>query len=251
ISSFSDNKHEVRVVISGHRVTLTYNLYSIPEADVPGLTAIMSTVTITVRPGMTLYSLITDYRVLPGRGCLGFGLRRQYSASNDVTSFRKYLKGPDVALRRPRDFITMQLPKSKYLRTHIVDSAYLTKRDDLKDIMQSHGEVVEYVSFDGDPTEDVRDFDHLPKPPVWLVGVTNLTDNPATGELLYVAYGDEPTVSIPCANLCIVVDLPVPGSCSIHNLTQWITIGAFHRLVATSNESLWKKVATRYIFPVH
>lgn len=88
--------------------------------------------------------------------------------------------------------------------------------------MQSHGEVVEYVSFDGDPTEDVRDFDHLPKPLIQLAGVTNLTDNPVTSELLYVAYGDEATVTILHANLCIIVDFPAPGNHSSHSLSQWV-----------------------------
>lgn len=119
------------MVVSGHRVT-------------PGLTAIMSTVTITVRPGMALYSLITDYRVLPSGGWLGCGPCRQYPASNDVTSFRNYLKGPDVALSRVF-FPLWACPGTSGLSYHGVpskeqiNSAYLTKRDllsvdELKDI---------------------------------------------------------------------------------------------------------------------
>ncbi|KAI6138569.1 hypothetical protein BKA82DRAFT_4366331 [Pisolithus tinctorius] len=121
--------------------------------------------------------------------------------------------------------------------TSYEDGGFVLREYDHEHHMQSHGEVVEYVSFDGDPTEDVRDFDHLPKPLIQLAGVTNLTDNPVTSELLYVAYGDEPTVTILHANLCINVDFPAPASRSIHS-SGWVTIEAFHRLVAISDECL-------------
>ncbi|KAA1470644.1 hypothetical protein DENSPDRAFT_710927 [Dentipellis sp. KUC8613] len=97
---FSDIEHEVSVVESGHRVTLTYNLYFNPatsksaDPEVPPI----------VPPQQALFkarleSLVADPNFLPDGGSLGFGLRHAYPFVNDDW-VPKLLKGSDGAIQR-------------------------------------------------------------------------------------------------------------------------------------------------------
>ncbi|KAI6046670.1 hypothetical protein EDC04DRAFT_2864621 [Pisolithus marmoratus] len=101
VSFFSDVEHEVHMVASGHRVTLTYNLYFVPETQ--------GTIGTTSTPApyegslaAPLYTLLTDPAVLPRGGYLAFGLRRHYPVQKRtrVIGYDDCLKGKDAALGR-------------------------------------------------------------------------------------------------------------------------------------------------------
>ncbi|KAI6111124.1 hypothetical protein F5141DRAFT_1202856 [Pisolithus sp. B1] len=227
VSFFSGVEHEIRMVTSGHRVTLTYNLYFVTEADVPSPT-ISTPEPYDQTLAEALYKIVTNKSVLPDGGYLGIGLRRQYPVEDgtDVTSFRNNLKGPDAALGRVLSALGLSwnvrmfyrnLDYRDYLHSRIVNLTQWGQMysDVIHTIMQRSGaEVVEYVTIHGSRQDDFRD---LLGCSVQLAEVTGLENNPCQSQL-YVAYGNEPRISHTYVNLCIVVDLPVPGARSINRL---------------------------------
>ncbi|KAI6011583.1 hypothetical protein EDC04DRAFT_2871063 [Pisolithus marmoratus] len=221
ISFFSDVEHEVRMVTSGHRVTLTYNLYFVTETGVAVPT--ISTPTLYDQAlAEALYELMTNDYVLPYGGYLGIGLRRQYPVTDgtDVTNFRNYLKGPDAVLGRV--FVRVfyrEVDDQEYLHTRVVDlSKWGQMTDDVvQTIMRRSGaEVVDYRSIDGRRKEQDRSFDDLEESPVHLAEVTDLVGGPSGRSRLYVTYGNQPMIGTMYVDLCIIVDLRSPGRRPIH-----------------------------------
>lgn len=98
IAFFSDVEHEVAVVESGYRVTLTYNLYFADENSRPAITAEI--------PGFeeALSGCLENAEFLPSGGSLGFGLSFKYDLSSDSkTGFSDLgtrLKGHDAEIKR-------------------------------------------------------------------------------------------------------------------------------------------------------
>ncbi|KAK7682335.1 hypothetical protein QCA50_014540 [Cerrena zonata] len=95
---YSDVEHEVTEVISGYRVTITYNLYFEPS------TAAMKHTSLSIhgnRLSQVFQSLLSDPNFLPKGGHLGFGLHRQYALKKDSRSLNYIydnLKGSDATL---------------------------------------------------------------------------------------------------------------------------------------------------------
>ncbi|KAI6039890.1 hypothetical protein EDC04DRAFT_2879509 [Pisolithus marmoratus] len=131
VAFFSDVEHEVRVVRAGHRVTLTYNLYFIPE-DQP-TPAISSPAPYEGCLAELLYTLLANPDLLPGGGYLGFGLQHPYPVEKEmeVKKLRKCLKGNDATLARVlstlgitwdvRVFYDNNSARPDYLHERIVD----------------------------------------------------------------------------------------------------------------------------------
>ncbi|XP_055334233.1 uncharacterized protein LOC129585543 [Paramacrobiotus metropolitanus] len=96
VAFFSDVEHEVAVVQSGYRVTLTYNLYF-------GETV---TRNIAVNHEQTfktgLEQLLADPTFLPQGGLIGFGLQHEYpvNAETQLCSLMECLKGSDALIGR-------------------------------------------------------------------------------------------------------------------------------------------------------
>jgi hypothetical protein len=95
---FSDVEHEVLPVISGHRVTITYNLYW-GQASTPDIQSTEPAEYHHSSIRSLLESALRDPTLLPNGGWLAFGLQHQYpitSGSSDAMMIR--LKGGDAAL---------------------------------------------------------------------------------------------------------------------------------------------------------
>ncbi|KZV82651.1 hypothetical protein EXIGLDRAFT_585282, partial [Exidia glandulosa HHB12029] len=98
VAFFSDVEHEVLPVTSGHRVTLTYNLYFRTETEP------------CVRPKKSdalvqaFKTLLADATFMPDGGRLGFGLKHQYPFPTNgsdpwfLDEAAESLKGMDSAL---------------------------------------------------------------------------------------------------------------------------------------------------------
>ncbi|KAI5987504.1 hypothetical protein EDD15DRAFT_2552791, partial [Pisolithus albus] len=101
VAFFSDVEHEVRQVTSGHRVTLTYNLYFTPGSQAP-IKPLSTPAPYEESLAAPLYALLTDPTVLPKGGYLAFGLRRYFPLryGTNVTKYKTCLKGTDAALGR-------------------------------------------------------------------------------------------------------------------------------------------------------
>ena len=114
IAFFSDVEHEVTPVLSGHRVTITYNLYFAKPTNAPiiprvvpaGLSILEPAGASATRVSEALSALLADPTVLPDSGTIGFCLRHQYPlprswTPGDVNPLRQlsgWLKGTDAAL---------------------------------------------------------------------------------------------------------------------------------------------------------
>lgn len=109
IAFYSDIEHEVTPVTSGHRVTLTYNLYFADTTSKLPLPVSSNEVPVKA----VLSNLLLDSNFLPNGGHLGFGLRYQYSIptttskkhtfplpTTSLGSLLDNLKGSDATLIR-------------------------------------------------------------------------------------------------------------------------------------------------------
>jgi hypothetical protein len=76
VAFYSDVEHEVGLVKSGNRVTLTYNIFFAPEKPVDIIVPTPSLSELEFKAALS--SLLADSSVLPDGGNLGFGLRHQY-----------------------------------------------------------------------------------------------------------------------------------------------------------------------------
>src|SRR6267154_5511342 len=105
VAFFSDIEHEVAPVISGHRITLTYNLYF----DDDGPLFANDTVSEHLSPPLTrasnedafceaFNSLLANPEFLADGGTLGFGLRHVYPIKNSLKHVYNALKGSDAVV---------------------------------------------------------------------------------------------------------------------------------------------------------
>ncbi|TFK65053.1 hypothetical protein BDN72DRAFT_801586, partial [Pluteus cervinus] len=135
IAFYSDVEHEVSLVESGHRVTLTYNLYYEdvrttsrgktiikPAPQVPALhthstsnpTPILQSIPDEILLRTTLTSLLQDPNCLPDHGFFGFGLRFKYPFENHIFTDQEFqrifldqLKGSDAVIKRVCDSLSL------------------------------------------------------------------------------------------------------------------------------------------------
>lgn len=113
VAFFSDVDHEVTPVVSGHRVTITYNLYfrpaPEPQGSVPTTIALRLHQPSAANAGAVsdaLNALLADPTFLPNGGTLGFGLRHEYPLPktwmcgdpNPLLALEGWMKGGDAAL---------------------------------------------------------------------------------------------------------------------------------------------------------
>jgi hypothetical protein len=109
IAFFSDVEHEVGHVISGHRVTLTYNLYF--DKNVSSNSKDAASEQLSLPPAVyqnafreTFQALVDNPEFLPNGGTLGFGMRHVYPIvntkdhSNPLEPIYGALKGSDAVV---------------------------------------------------------------------------------------------------------------------------------------------------------
>ena len=110
IAFYNAVEHELSLVTSGYRVSLTYNLY---YDDAPLPTGPLRADGVTEEEAklrQTLSALIENLDFLPDGGYLGFGLRYQYpikTESSDLGSLVGALKGSDAVIKRVADELNM------------------------------------------------------------------------------------------------------------------------------------------------
>lgn len=106
---YSDIEHEILPVESGYRVTLTYNIYTVPKPYIPDLPVGRDLGSANAKHLSTLQDLFCRQEgFLPGGGLVGFGLSHKYAfktgrgglnvAVPPVNSIAGRLKGRDREL---------------------------------------------------------------------------------------------------------------------------------------------------------
>lgn len=125
IAFYSDVEHEVSMVTSGYRVTLTYNLYFDDAASNP-FNFVPKEDEVAIRTSLS--SLLRNPDVLPDGGYLGFGLSYMYPIGprgNKLQNLLNCLKGGDAIIKSVLD----QLDLNPELKVIYDAKAYAHKSD--------------------------------------------------------------------------------------------------------------------------
>ncbi|KAL1947049.1 hypothetical protein VTO73DRAFT_14010 [Trametes versicolor] len=148
IAFFSDVEHEVRPVLAGHRVTITYNLFFADDPPVrpppPGSLSILRPVHANVTPIKDDLSAFLA-QVTPG-STLGFGLRHVYAlpvswddrSDDPLHILRRALKGSDAALfhaceelgLQPKLRLATKTRRGPILLSYMQEFDYVSMHDD-------------------------------------------------------------------------------------------------------------------------
>jgi len=98
VAFYSDIEHEILKVTSGHRVTVTYNLYLVDMSSEPQAPAVTTNAQSGSALKSTLQALLKSSEFLPNGGTLGFGLAHLYPVTpyTNLKEMESRLKGEDL-----------------------------------------------------------------------------------------------------------------------------------------------------------
>ena len=230
VAFFSDVEHEVLPVVSGHRVTITYNLYWADTDTAPmphGVRVLQPENTSTTQVRSALAALLGDPSVLPKGGMLGFGLRHAYpfprtwdwksnyqprgrehlKEPDPLTVVQERLKGSDAALfgackalgLEPKLRFVVEEEDSTVLLDHTVDLGDVEVEDPFSELLEN-GVVIAKANAQGDALEDA-DPDTLRVH--WVTEMNKLN----TVESTYISYGNQAVLSHIYLKACLVVEI--------------------------------------------
>ena len=205
-------EHEVTVVESGYRVTLTYNLYfTEPTHSNTLISPAMTPAEIALKDSLS--TLLLDDEFLPDGGRLGFGLSFQYPIKGDLGSVNGCLKGSDAVIKRVCTDLAlnaslkiMYSDNNQYRGTtvvmvdNIVDLSDMgAVEDDVPGLIQRYYKGVVVVDQDREygVTEEIH----------WVTPMTTQTSVKSE----FVAYGNQAEMGYLYGNVCLIVDVGKPG----------------------------------------
>lgn len=216
VAFYSDVEHEVAVVQSGYRVTLTYNLYfenNVTLGIVP--------FALQDRLQASLTDALKTPKFLPKGGTLGFGLSFTYPVSStsqaDLDDYLWYLKGSDDVIKRVCNRLSLELS----LRAIYMDTPRPIMMDfipDISDVMVGQTGLSEVLCDSGrggiviyNYGEKVPEDDDGPiKNSREVLWITPLNANTQC-ETMYVAYGNQAGIGYAYANICLMVRIGPAG----------------------------------------
>ncbi|THG97032.1 hypothetical protein EW026_g4903 [Hermanssonia centrifuga] len=218
VAFFSDVDHEVTLVKSGYRVTITYNLYFV---DPPVYMSLSPSVSSTGEEFRSAFvALLADPTFLPTGGHLGFGLRHEYPLQEkpegtDVLQYmKKYLKGSDADILLVCEELSLEvelnivfedygdtviLPKAPevegiYLEENLCD--YLRRECEAKLIgppVDGTSDTVERSSHEGQVDVALQ----------WVTDLTQLNVQKSN----YTAYGNEADLAHAYGYIALIVEV--------------------------------------------
>ncbi|EGN97805.1 hypothetical protein SERLA73DRAFT_90914 [Serpula lacrymans var. lacrymans S7.3] len=227
VAFYSDVEHEVTLVKSGYRVTITYNLYFEDE----------SKAMVSVDPAPTSYEitmkaalsdLLSDPGVLPEGGYLGFGLRHQYpvNSETDIQNLVDCLKGSDAVIASICDQLALPYSLKVFYRSpgwessmsttnvlfnEVVDLRnWIEVEDVVKEMLNCYdGQVVKFVGEGGVPLGEsmYSDSDSDSDSEEKYIDVLEVVDMNSVQEIetCYAAYGNEASVGHIYGHICLMV----------------------------------------------
>ncbi|KAJ7476901.1 hypothetical protein B0H11DRAFT_2234865 [Mycena galericulata] len=208
IAFYGDVEHEVAVVDSGHRVTLTYNLYFARNPD-SALGPKSFPTSGDLRSALS--ALVDESTFLSDGGIIGFGMRYKYPI-DDETNLRKMksmLKGADALLVRVCEELGLKTSlkavyHEEYASGKIMVDKIVNSMDDVDE--ESVTTVLER-DFGGQVIEDDEDGNEVTKV-TWITPMSSLTHLKAT----YLAYGNEHSIGYIYGDLALMVHVPDENS---------------------------------------
>ena len=221
VAFYSDVEHEVYVVTSGYRVTLTYNLHLVtPNSSITPAPSDLSAASlneICEQLKGSLSSLLNTPTFLPNGGFIGFGLAHKYpfTARTKLSDIEDYLKGTDVAFVQVCEDLGLDFAlKAVYAEDHCHDAWALADKFLEFDGGQIEDGILEYLSARRYKAKIVCDMvsmseygpsDEYPdaEPIFWL--------KPPSGEnklkTPYIHYGNEATLDYAYGDVCLVAQV--------------------------------------------
>ncbi|KAK7687686.1 hypothetical protein QCA50_008902 [Cerrena zonata] len=219
VAFYSDVEHEVMKVTSGHRVTITYNLYSgensLSAASIPFS---IDPTRNELRSALEAY--LADDTFLPRGGYLGFGLRREYAFHNDrqkpvkLSQFESHLKGSDAILLEVCRELSLSASLNVYFITGYANYNELDVINTTIPVLSGNSPVEdeEFIEllcqYDGRLVK-TRKEDHSRysmSPELYIIWVTPRREFCSVRREV-LAYGNEPSLSYAYGNLCLLVGI--------------------------------------------
>lgn len=221
-------QHEVDTVRSGHRVTLTYNLYFGPKGDqIPLYHSPL--VYAHEKPRSAFGSVLKDPDFFPDGGLLGFGLRRQYPIDQQkydpLKKLYRHLKGSDALLLQIcREFsleanlmifypdtdggslgVLLEHPPTLDMSMDKTVEDALSDNPGLGFVESVAAPIDEPAKDDTEEDEDDHGYSDT------VHWVTDAAADHSRLETGYVAYGNDACMSYVYGNVCLVVTIGPHG----------------------------------------
>ncbi|RPD72376.1 hypothetical protein L226DRAFT_614840 [Lentinus tigrinus ALCF2SS1-7] len=233
---FSDVEHEVTTVTSGHRITITYNLYWGNSETDRKVTGTQSNSLNILQPlnvnatgvGRVLAEALEDKALLPEGGTLGFGLRHAYpfprtwdmavDKKDPLAALPALLKGSDLALFDACEALGLK-PQLKFLGDtgEKDDEPVLLDRAIQISDVEVYDRVDEMVTYHNGVIMEEVDADFRPssadiaignrRPVYWVTEVGKMNTLAST----YIHYGNQGVLSHLYMTACLTVDVGPVG----------------------------------------
>ena len=210
---FSDIEHEVLPVTSGHRVTLTYNLYFDDDKHTSAKKLVSEPSSEPQEANkekfrLAFEALLGHPEFLSEGGTLGFGLRHVYQVEDKLEHVYSLLKGSDAALYQ--SLCALGFEPVLYL---FYDSGKEWCRGDLfRPVLIDRVPNLEEAGEIEDLTEELCSFgglqiSRLKQVVTWVTPPTTFNRR----ESAYMAHGNQPTLGLIYGDVCLVVRIGEVG----------------------------------------
>ena len=224
VAFFSDIEHEVTPVTSGHRITLTYNLYFDHGGPVTPNDAVSEHLISPRLPNQARFcdaftALLGNPEFLADGGTLAFGLRHVYPIKDDLNHVYNILKGSDAAVYQSvlalgyEPVLYVYYDRRGVMIDKLVDfsswmDAFCSQEGpDIGDVVHMEGGVLVYR--EGERIE-MDPLDHSPPEGVeWVTPVTKF--NRQTDAVVIGYAGNEPAMDWAYGDVCLVVRVGKAG----------------------------------------
>ncbi|KAG7090305.1 hypothetical protein E1B28_011903 [Marasmius oreades] len=210
VAFFSDVEHEVLPVTSGHRITLTYNLYFSKSSGPQGPASLLVPKT-NFKLRDTISGLLDNPQFLPEGGLLGFALSHSYAvdleSKESLNGILQVLKGEDAVIHSACEDLGLGLSINS-----VLDQRFLVNHPvDLSD----YGEISEEPLMDVVMENEVGTLIHsYDRKPVWEYGgpehskaiawIKDLREGGAGYKSSYISYGNEMSLEYEYIHLTLV-----------------------------------------------
>ena len=223
VAFFSDIEHEVAPVTSGHRVTLTYNLYfkddsgSVSEKDADSKHLIPPKLPNQEGFSEAFKALLEDPEFMADGGTLAFGLRHVYPIKKSLKHVYDVLKGSDAVVYQSMCALGFDPVLYVYYGDDPYEGAMVDKlmnffgdsynEETVLDVIQDKGGIP--VCQDGGlgTMQSYSGRDEEPEPVNWVTPRT--THNRQSGA--YACYGNQPAMTWAYGDVCMIVRIGKVG----------------------------------------